>query len=627
MFFQIAGLTVSLFVLTIWIRQKKMGLLKDRVLFVAIIICVLMQMFDLTARIFIFNELSKNISQIISKAFIVSTIAETLMVSLYFIFDTIREEKQYMLLYLSLALIAVCICLTIVLNVGTVKLESYALISGPAYSLSYFICWALALIMLVSVILFRKNRTTLHLIAIIGWCVSVLAGTIVNFIFDYILCESFAFAIALIAVTSLEENLEGTFNSDLEIFQYDSLITYLKLRYAAKSELSMVYVYTFNDNNEYRKDVVINEMLNGASKIAREKTRSRVFKIRRNELVVCSDDLKTTFDLTNELKKYIDSYQLELNFASRSDSAIVYVENIHLAESPVDLMNLLANSRLQVNKNPLNTDIIRIDNDLVEKIKDETNMLKEIDYALENNGVVLTYQPVYSVKKDKIVSAEVLTRLRSKAGEIILPNKFIPVAEKYGRIEALGEEILNESCLFYKELKEMNLALDDISVNFSSYQLERPAIINSVIDAISNNNIYPSSLCIEITSAHSVRRKEDYLKSINRLVSFGVNLSLTGYGSDESNLDYITGAPANLIRFDRQYVWNALTDERAKKILDSTIDMIHSFRMEVVAVGVETQEQFDALKDSSVDYLQGILISKPLGKEDLINFLKAKVSE
>lgn len=604
-----------------------MGLLKDRILLVSIILCVLMQVFDLTSRILIFNEVDSTISNIVSEVYVVLTIAETIFVALYFIFDTIREEKQYFLLSISIALIIVSIAIVFITGVSTVKLETYCLIDGFAHTISYFICWVIILIMLAGVIVFRKNRNTLHLIAVIVWCATVLSGTIVSFIFEHILCVGFAYAIALIPVSSLEENLEGTFNSDLEVFQYDSLITYLKLRYSSKSEVSMVYIYTFNDNNEYRKDVVINEMLNGASAIARNKGRCRVFKIRRNELVVCADDLKTTFDLTNEFKKYIDTYQEQLNFANRSDSAIVYVENIHLAESPIDLMNLLANSRLQVNKNPLNTDIVRIDNELVERIKDETNMLKEIDYALENNGVVLTYQPVYSVKEDKIVSAEVLTRLKSKDGEIILPNKFIPVAEKYGRIEALGEKILNESCLFYKELKEMGMSLNDISVNFSSYQLERPAIINSVIDAISNNNLYPSSLCIEVTSAHAVRRKADYLKSINRLVSFGVNLSLTGYGSDESNLDYITGTPANLIRFDRQYVWNSLTDERAKMILDSTIDMIHNFRMEVVAVGIETQEQFDELKNSNVDYLQGMLISKPLSKNDFINFLKAKVTE
>ncbi len=608
-----------------------MGLYKENLLMVGIIICSVTCLLDIASRFLIRypNAFPDTITIIVIKLFLVSMVSEIAFIGSYFLLDALKEEKQYFVTYIA---IGVTVLAAVAVFITGVDFQYYeetnlSIIGSVSYNMAFFMCWGYGIMFIITNLFFIKNNVISHTITGVLWSVVWIIGTAINYFFKNVLCASLSFSLALIVIMCLSENLEGQFNTDLEIFQYDSLITYLKLKFLDSKKTSLLYVHVFNDDNEYRKDVVISQMINESITLFKKTNGIRIYKIKNNELVICGKSADVINKSTERLKKFIDDYELNLNFANRTDSVIIYVEDIHLADSPVDLMNLLDNSKSQTNKNPLNVNVVRIDNELVQKIKDEMQMLKEIDNALENDGIKFNYQPVYSVKEHKFVSAEVLTRLKSMSGDIILPNAFIPVAEKYGRIVKLGEVILNQSCNFYKELIEQGIELEDISINFSSYQLEDPAIINSVIDAISTNKLNPSSLCIEITNAYSVRRKEDYLNNINRLVSFGVNLSLTGFGSNESNLDYIVGMPANLIRLDRNFVWRCVEDEKASLILDSIIEMVHDYNMKIVAVGVEDKNQFDILASKNVDYLQGIYISKPISKDDFINTVKTKVVE
>lgn len=626
-YFQIIGLFLSLIIAVIFFNQKKAELLKERILSFSIIICLLLQLFSLATRLiiqFLPLETSTFLLIISFKASLALMVVEVLVTSLFLIFDSINKENQYKTIYLVVALSIVFAGVVAILGLDVITQDEVVVLSGLAYDVSYYICWFIALLLVVAIILNRKKLNLLYILASIFWIVTWNVGVVINKIFGNDTCLSLPFAIALIIVVCLSENLENSFSKELEIFQYDALMTFLKLRYLSNKQLSMLYIYIFNDNNEYRKELIINDMMNESINLFRRKSSFKIFKTKSNELVLCSADTGQIDDAMAKLKEYYDKFQLEQNFANRVSASIVYVEDLHYADSPIDLMNLLYSTKNQSSKDPLNTEIIRIDASLAKQIKAEMQMVREIDDAIENDRVELNYQPVFDVKKNYIVSVEVLTRLKSSEGKTILPNEFIPIAEKYNRIVQLGEKILKKSCDFFKEMSEKGIVLDDISINFSSYQIENKEIINSIIDAVGENDINPGSLCIEITNAHSVRKKKEYLQSINKLASFGVKISLTGFGSDESNLDYIINTPADLIRLDRFFVWQTIADEKSKILLNSIVNMVHSFNMKLVAVGVETKEQYEELLNMDIDYLQGIYISRPLSKNEFESFANAK---
>lgn len=624
--FQIISLVISLSILILILKQKKIGLFSERSILICVILSIAMSIFGVLSRLFIYyNELLPTIiTTLLCKLSFVLMAFTVISTISYFLIGSYNENKNAAVSYLSLALMIVSAACIFVFDLKYDVLEDGSIIyDGLSYYATYGICIILGIVFTLFLVL-RKDLTSLKKTSIIVWASIIILGFVVNILFPYLSCSSMFVALSLVSVVTLSENIENYFNIGLECFQYDALMSFLRIKYLSKKPLSILYTYIFNENNEYRKESAINGALDGAIELFKKNNKIKVFKTQNNEMVICSKDPNTVNNYAEKLKEFYDNYQAELNYANRTDSAIVCVEDIHLANSTIDLMNLLASSRLQGSKDALNTSVIHIDNSIIEAMHNELEMLKDIDYSLENDGVLLNYQPVYSVGEGRITSVEVLTRIKSREGAIILPGKFIPVAEKYGRIVKLGETILKKSCDFFNEMNRKGVGLEDISINFSSYQLEDTAIINSIIDAVSDNKLNPSALCIEITNATSLRRRKDFLKNIDKMASFGIAIALTGYGNEKSNLDYITNMPADLIRFDRNFIWKSFENAKSDTILKNAIELIHSFKMKSIAVGIETEEQCKKMIERNIDFLQGIFIGKPMSQQEFVTYIESK---
>ena len=225
---------------------------------------------------------------------------------------------------------------------------------------------------------------------------------------------------------------------------------------------------------------------------------------------------------------------------------------------------------------------------------------EEIDYAIENDGVILNYQPIYSISRKKVVSVEVLSRIKSSKGAVIPPGQYLPVAEKYGKIVVLGEVILKKACEFFNNMNKKGIYLDEICVNFSSYQLEDSEIINSIIDAVGNNRLSPQSLCIEITNIEGIKRRSDFIKNIEKLSSFGITISINGYGKDNSGLEYLTELPADIVRLDRNFVWRTLSDEKTGILLKNIVGLTQQLKTKIVVVGIENEDQFTKAAEKGI---------------------------
>lgn len=622
--FQIIGLITSITLLLIWIKQKKIGLFNESLIFISIIFCFFFQLFDLLSRLFILLNINNLISLIFSKLAISFMIFETVSIVAYFIYQS-KEGRNQKTIKAVCIIAGVLLALFIaIFDIKYAYNDGIVSIQGTSILIAYCICWVIEVALLLFGLVKKNSLNTLQKAALIVWAFIMILGSVVSYIWPQISCMGLSCSLALIGIISIAEDIESYFNIALECFHLDAFMEFIKLKFVSKKPLSLLYLYIFNKDNEYRREAIISNSIDGAIGLCKKTADTKIFKTQSNACVICSNNTNELIEMANTIKNYFDDYELQVNYDNRVSSSIVFVEDIHLAHSALDLMNLLSSSKDQGENDPLNASIIKIESSLIQKMHDELELLKEIDYALANDGVVLNYQPVYSVNKGKITSVEVLTRLKTSTNEILLPNKFIPTAEKYGRIVELGEKILEKSCIFYNTMADKGIKLEDISINFSSYQLEDPAIINSVIDAVSNNGLNPSSLCIEVTNATSIRRRKEYLKNIDKLVSFGISLALTGYGSDNSNLEYITNMPADLIRLDRNFVWRCVDEPKAGIMLENVVELIHKFRMKTIAVGIENQEQSEKLISYGVDYLQGLFIGKPMSEDTFVEYIRNK---
>lgn len=607
-YIDIIGFLLSLAVLLIWARNKKIGLFTEKIMLISIVSCVIFEGLQLLTGISIDNYIFNDYVVLLDKISLIFIVAEISSLFVYILSSSFTKGKDIVSLIIFVVLVALSI----------VFVNSKTTI--------YFYCLVLIFALVVVCLLSRKKINFLKRIAAYVMAIIDVIGIFASYLYPNIVYGTIIFVISLLVFILIGDNLENNYNIETGCFQYDALLSFLKDKFLNKKPLSLLYVYIFNDKNEILKEYSSNDEISSVVKFLKKKRLNPV-RIQSNELIVCSANKNKIDSISNDLKVILDQYQSKINYANRVSGAIVYVEDIHIVDNVEDLFSLLISSRNKSNHNPLDTSIIKLDNTYVEKLRDELATLKEIDYAIANDGVVLNYQPVYSIALNKITAVEVLTRIKTSNNEILLPGKFIPVSEKYGRIVALGEEILKKACIFLNEMNNNGIKLDEISVNFSSYQLEDSAIINSIIDAVSTNKISPKSLCIEITNVEGVKRRKDFIKNINKLSSFGVSLSLSGYGKDNSGLEYLTEIPADAVRLDRKFVWKTIDDQKAGILLDNVIELARLFKTNIIAVGIENDKQFATMKEKKIDFIQGAYIGMPMDKDDFIKNIDKKVGE
>ena len=266
-------------------------------------------------------------------------------------------------------------------------------------------------------------------------------------------------------------------------------------------------------------------------------------------------------------------------------------------------------------------EVIWVDSLVMRDVRKYSTVRDMILTALQDGRVEVYYQPIYDVIKDKFTSAEALVRIRDLDGSIIPPATFIPIAEENGLIIPLGLEIFTQVCDFLATGKPQMLGIERIEVNISVAQFDKDNPASFVRKIMAERELSPHLINLEITETYSAATKQILLRNMERLIDYGVRFSLDDFGTGRSNLDYFIQMPVDIVKFDYTFVQSYFASDKAKAVLESSIELIHRMHLSVVAEGVETEEQLQAMKSLGVEYVQGFYFSKPVSREGFINFL------
>lgn len=249
-----------------------------------------------------------------------------------------------------------------------------------------------------------------------------------------------------------------------------------------------------------------------------------------------------------------------------------------------------------------------------------------VEHALRSglfkNRFEVHYQPIYSTKEKCFIGAEALVRLKDDEGQFISPDIFIPIAEKTGTILRIGEFVFESVCKTLSEIVPANYGIKKIDINLSVAQCMQEILADQIISIRSMYRVPPAIVNLEITETAMAHTPEILLRNMKRLSEAGIELSLDDYGSGYSNMNYMLSLPFKMVKIDKEIVWKAEKEERAKKALRSTISMISELNMTVLAEGVETEEQAAWLTEMGCDYLQGFYYSKPVPKNEFLELMK-----
>ena len=247
----------------------------------------------------------------------------------------------------------------------------------------------------------------------------------------------------------------------------------------------------------------------------------------------------------------------------------------------------------------------------------------EISKALDNNEFVPFYQPKYSLKEKRYVSAEALARWNSPEHGLVGPAKFIDNAEKAGLLNAIDARIFELAIKDISENLKRGRKILPVSVNFSLYEFFSRNFINFIMDTLKKYQVPTSLLEIEITETTSQVNKFLSLSVIKKIRSLGIRVLMDDFGAGYSQVDNLRQIPFDAIKIDKSYTDRVLTDEKTRSIFKYLVELGHVNNMEVIVEGAETKEQIDVLRKIKVDTIQGFYYSKPVSFEAYNEILKA----
>jgi diguanylate cyclase (GGDEF)-like protein/PAS domain S-box-containing protein len=255
------------------------------------------------------------------------------------------------------------------------------------------------------------------------------------------------------------------------------------------------------------------------------------------------------------------------------------------------------------------------------RAKERLSLEAELRHALEHEELCLHYQPQIDLRSGEIVGLEALVRWIHPQRGVVSPGAFIPLAEECGLIVDLGDWVLQSACRQIKLWTDAGQAPPQTAVNISAVQLSRGRLLDSVQRILAETRISPEQLELEITESCIVEDRDRSFKVLDDVKALGVRLSIDDFGTGYSSMAYLQQLAVHKLKIDYSFVRDMTQNSGNASIVKAVIALGHSLGLDVIAEGVETEEQASYLRSLECDAMQGYLISRPLPVEAITKFL------
>ena len=251
------------------------------------------------------------------------------------------------------------------------------------------------------------------------------------------------------------------------------------------------------------------------------------------------------------------------------------------------------------------------------------SLMGELRHALERGQFEVHYQPQMGLAAGRLSGAEALLRWEHPEYGSISPAEFIPLLEETGLIAEVGEWVLTRACRDMALLDEFYLAPPRIAVNLSPRQFHQQDLAARVERILEEQRLPADRLTLEITETLLMRDPEGSVRTLQRLKDIGVHVAVDDFGTGYSSLSYLKKFPIDELKIDKSFVDGVTHSTKDAAIVEATIHMAHNLGMQVVAEGAEERGQWDFLKASGCDHVQGYLVGKPTAFDGFLQRMRA----
>ena len=339
-----------------------------------------------------------------------------------------------------------------------------------------------------------------------------------------------------------------------------------------------------------------------------------------DEFILILDELESAKEGVGIVKRVLDDLRRPFFIEGqevRTSSSIGMVLSPTTHDNPEDMLRN-ANIAMYRAKGSGRDRIKVFNSGMLEQALQVMTMENDLRRAIEENEFFIQYQPIHRVKDLRLAGFEALVRWRHPRKGVIRPVEFIPAAEESGLIIDLGLWVLEESCETMAAWRESHPGAEPLSlaVNLSARQFTQPDLVEQVARILETAKLPPDRLKLEITESVIMEDAEAALSMLRRLKKIGVRLCIDDFGTGYSSLSYLQRFPVDTLKVDRSFISHMGTDQADIEIVRTVVVLAQSLGMDVIAEGVEKEEQLSVLKALNCEYVQGFYCFEPLDPEE-----------
>lgn len=256
--------------------------------------------------------------------------------------------------------------------------------------------------------------------------------------------------------------------------------------------------------------------------------------------------------------------------------------------------------------------------------RERANISRDLKQALTTEQMSLRFQPQVHLASGRVAGVEALIRWQLPDGSFVPPDRFIPVAEQSGLINALGDWVLQKALEATQILRSRGYTGIRMAVNASTSQFRQEHFLDNINRLLIQTGTPAHELELEVTESIAVLGVDFFIRQLNILRQRGIEIAIDDFGTGYSSLSYLDQLPADRLKIDRSFVWALESTQPGKRIAEMVITLARRMGMKVLAEGVETQAQADILTSYQCDEAQGYFFSQPLTLDDLMVWLDAR---
>ena len=632
--FQIASICFYLIIVSQFFRGRRLPTVTNKIFRAMVIVCGLNLIFDISTvcSLHYYDEIPSWMNRMLHQLFIGSIdlfIALLCLFVISLVHDLRYHAKRHILMFVPFGIsIIVVIFGKLEYYIGDDARYSYGTVAYTAYlSVALYLLMSLIYLIRYRNVISRKIR-----ILIIAAIAGEAIGCSIQLINPQLLLSGLVITLMLTFIFYSMVNPSEYIEKETDLLNRYAFLTMFNEK-IGNHKTFYVFNIIFDDwsilTTRFGQDFT-SRVLSDFAKFMETTFHTNVYHSRTKCLSMLVEGDK---DRIREISRHIflkleDSItinQIHVNLKAH----LLAVECPNYASSQEDILNILElfmNKDIQEEENEKK--VVFYDEEKKAILTRYITIERMLKDAVDFNGFTVVYQPIYSAKQKRIISCEALARLKdTQTIGFVSPDEFITIAERIGIIGELGRMVFTKVCEFAKEYPLQEKGIEYIEVNLSAIQYMNPHLADELIAIMRKYNLPGKFFNFEITESAAIENNNVIQKNIKSLLAAGCSFSMDDYGTGYSNLMMMIDMPYQIIKLDKSLIWPCYPpqqeaaeqsefqeNKKCHVILQSSISMIKNLDYHIVAEGVETKEQLDALLNMGVDYIQGYYFSKPVTK-------------